>query len=102
MPMSLQVMYPITADTNFDYDYYSATHMPLVDKRMGAHIDDVLITKGIAGGPDVPPGMYAVATMIFSDQAALGAALAAAGPVIGDIPNFTNSTPQMLIGEVIS
>jgi hypothetical protein len=62
--------------------------MPLVDKHMGAHIDDVLIAKDIAGGPDVPPGMYAVATMIFSDHAALGAALDAAGPVISDIPKL--------------
>jgi hypothetical protein len=58
--------------------------MPLVDKHMGAHIDDVLITKDIAGGPDVPPGMYAVATMIFSDHAALDAA----GPVISDTPKL--------------
>lgn len=101
MPLSLQVIYPITDETHFDYDYYLGTHMPMVGERMGAHIENVLVTKGLAGGPDTPPPFYAVASMTFADQAALDAAMGAAGPVIGDIPNFTNSQPQMLVGEVI-
>jgi hypothetical protein len=32
----------------------------------------------------------------------MDAALAAAGPVLDDIANFTNVTPDMLIGQVIS
>ncbi|MDA7428451.1 EthD family reductase [Primorskyibacter aestuariivivens] len=101
MPLSLQVIYPITDETHFDYDYYLGTHMPMVGEHMGAHIDNVLVTKGLAGGPDVPPPIYAVATMTFADQAALDAAMAAAPPVIADIANFTNTKPQMLVGEVI-
>ena len=34
-------------------------------------------------------------------KATLGAALGAAGPVLEDLANFTNVTPEMLIGEVI-
>jgi uncharacterized protein (TIGR02118 family) len=101
MAMSLQVIYPITDSTQFDFDYYLGTHMPLVGEHMGPHIESVLVTKGLAGGPDAPPASYAVATMLFADKGALDAAMAVAGPVIADIPNFTNSTPQMLIGEVI-
>lgn len=102
MAASLQVIYHVGDDTHFDHDYYLATHMPLVGQHMGPHIKDVLVTKGLAGGPDTPPGSYAVATMTFADGDALNAALAVAGPVLADIPNFTNVQPQMLIGEVIA
>ncbi len=63
------------------------------------HISDTVVTKGLAGGPDTPPAFHAVATMVFVDQGAMDAALGAAGPVLADIPNFTNAAPQMLIGQ---
>lgn len=102
MTVSLQVIYPIEDDTHFDDDYYLGTHMPLVGEHMGGHIEQVLVTKGIAGGPNTPPGSYAVATMTFADNDALNAAMAASGPVLADLPNFTNSRAQMLIGEVVA
>jgi len=101
MALSLQVIYPVTGDTSFDMEYYLGTHMPMVGEHMGAHIQSTLVTKGLAGGPDTPPPFYAVASMIFADQDALNAAMAAAPPVIADIPNFTNTQPQMLVGEVV-
>ncbi len=63
--------------------------------------------------PSKAPGQ-AIAPQVVSDNAndldsggraplaALDAALGAAGPVIADIGNFTNTRPQMLIGEVIA
>ena len=100
MSISLQVVYPITDDTSFDYDYYFSTHMALVNEFMGPHIATTLVTKGLAGGPDVPPPFYAIASFVFADQAAMDAAMGAAGPVLADIPKFTNTQPQMLIGQV--
>jgi len=102
MSVSLQVLYPIGDGTTFDLDYYKATHLALVDEYMGAQIERVLVTYGLAGGPDTPPGYHAVATMVFADQDAMNAALGAAKPVLDDIPNFTNVAPEMLIGEVIA
>lgn len=102
MPVSLQVLYATTDDTTFDHAYYAATHLPLAAKVMGPFCDSMSAVKGLAGGPDTPPGFHTVATMIFADQAALDGALAAAGPVLEDIPNFFNSAPQMLIGEVVA
>lgn len=102
MTISLQVLYSTEDDTTFDHDYYATKHMALVDEYMGAHIDKTMIVKGLAGGPDVPAGFHAIATMTFTDQAAMDAALAAGAPVLGDIPNFYNGQPQMLIGEVLA
>lgn len=101
MPNTLQVMYPIGDDTSFDYAYYLSTHMQLVGEHMGPHIDRTLVTKGIAGGPDVPPGFYAVASIVFKSDDDMGAAMKASGPVLADIPNFTNTKPLTLIGEAV-
>jgi len=102
MSVSLQVLYPVAEGTQFDHDYYTATHIPLVGEHMGAHIESTSISKGLAGGPDVPAGFYVVATMVFASMENLQAALEVAGPVLADIPNFTNSEVQMLIGEIIA
>ncbi|MDQ2091316.1 EthD family reductase [Marimonas arenosa] len=101
MTVSLQVAHPAADGTTFDYDYYLSTHMALVDEYMGPHIKSTLVTKGLAGGPDTPPPFHAIATIVFADQATMDAALAASDPVLKDIPNFTDSTPQILIGEVV-
>ena len=101
MSVSLQVIYPIGTETHFDFDYYVGTHLPLVGEHMGSHIERTVVTKGIVGGPDEAAGHYAIATIIFEDQDAMNDAMSKAGPVLADLPNFTNVKPQMLIGEVI-
>ena len=102
MPVTLQVMYPKVDGTKFDMDYYLATHLPMVGEHMGPHISSTLVTKGVGGpAPGAPAGYYAVASIIFADQAAMDAAMAVAGPVVADIANFTDTEPQMLVGEVI-
>lgn len=102
MPLTLQVLYPVSSDSTFDFAYYTETHLALVMKHMGPHIQSAQAVKGLAGGPDTPAGYHAVATMIFADKAALDAGLAVADPVLADIPNYTNVAPQMLIGEVLN
>ena len=102
MTLSLQVIYPVSDGSQFDMNYYQDTHLPMVGEHMGQHIQSATVTKGLAGGPDTPAGYHAVATILFAGQTEMDAALAAAGPVLDDIANFTNVTPDMLIGEVIS
>jgi len=100
--LAVHVLYPIGDDTSFDFDYYATKHMDIVRSSMGPHFDTVVLTKGLAGGPDTPPAYHAIATIVCKDQAALDAMLAAADPAMADIPNFTNVQPQLLIGEVIA
>ncbi|MEM7439637.1 MAG: EthD family reductase [Pseudomonadota bacterium] len=102
MPVSMQVAYPKTADSTFDKDYYLSTHMALVGEHMGAHIQSTVVTQGFAGGaPGSDAPFHVIATIIFADQAAMDAAMANGGPVVGDIPNFYNAQPVMMVGEVI-
>jgi uncharacterized protein (TIGR02118 family) len=100
MPASLQVLYSAGKGTHFDHDYYANKHFVIVDDCVGEHIQSRVVTKGNASGPDTPPGYHAIATILFADQAAMDAAMSKLGPAIEDIPNFTNSQPEMLIGEV--
>ena len=102
MSLSIQVLYPISDDTNFDFEYYVDKHLPLVGETMGAHIENVLVTKGIAGGPGVPPSYYAIATITFKNQSEMDLAMSNIDTAVNDIPNFTNTKPVMLIGEVVS
>ena len=101
MTVSLQVLYPTENGTTFDFDYYASTHSEIVGQYMAPHVEKVVVTKGLSGGPDTPAGYHIIATFLFSDQAALDAALAAIGPIVEDIPNFFSGQPQILIGEVI-
>lgn len=100
MTVSLQVLYPTDNETTFDHAYYGSKHMKIVDEHMGSFIKSTTIVKGVAGGPDTPPGFHAIATIIFENQDTLNAALAAGGAAMADIPNFYNGQPQVLIGEV--
>ena len=100
MAITLQVLYPVADGTHFNDAYYASTHMNLVTEHMGQHIQHAVVTKGMAGGPDTPPAFHAIATFVFADKNALDATLAASAPVLADIPNFTNATPQMLIGQM--
>ncbi len=102
MTNSLQVLYPTDHGSTFDHDYYATKHMAIVGENIGQHIENTLVTKGLAGAPATPAGFHAVATITFADQRALDAAMAAIGPAVDDIPNFYSGQPQMLIGEVVS
>ncbi len=99
MPVTLQVIYPNTDGTSFDYGYFMSTHMGIVGDCIGEHIQSTLVSKGIAGGPDTPPGYHAIASIVFANQEALDEAMGKLGPVLEDVPNYTNSQPQVLIGE---
>lgn len=101
MAASLQVIYEVSDGSTFDYEYYTTKHFAIVDANIGEFITSQLVTKGSANAPDQPPSIHAIATFTFENGAALEAAFAAAGPVLEDLQNFTNVTPQMLIGEVI-
>lgn len=101
MSASLQVLYPNADGTHFDYDYYVNTHLAMVGEAWGELLERTVVTKGMAGGPDTPPGFHAVATLVFNSGDAMQEAMGKAAPLLADIPNFTDCQPQMLIGEVI-
>ncbi len=102
MAIAVNVLYPVSEGSRFDTAYYGQSHMKLVAEHWGKYFQSCLGTRGDAGGPDTPPKYHATATIVFPDQSALDAAMQNGAEVMADIPNFTNVTPEMLIGEVFA
>lgn len=89
-------MYPRTDDdSTFDMDYYTSTHMPMLADALG----DACKAWGasaVAAGP-----WQAIGWVTVESQDAFNAAMGEHGAAImADVANYTNVSPEMVIGEV--
>jgi uncharacterized protein (TIGR02118 family) len=103
MPFHATVLYPNDEDATFDKDYYLKTHMPLVMEKFGKHGLKKWEVLWYHPGPDGAKPQYSVgATLIFDSGEDLVKALSSedAGPVFGDVKNFSNKGPVFLGGEL--
>lgn len=93
------LLYPNDSDTRFDFDYYLQTHIPMAKKVFG---DGIEVSRGMSA-PDGTLPKYVVIVRIPIESVDQFTRLAAekAGPVMADIPNFTNVTPLMQFDEVL-
>lgn len=88
-------MYPKTDDSSFDMDYYTSTHMPMLVDALGD------ACKGWGASTTKSDNWEAYGWAIVESQEAFDAALASAGAAImGDIPNYTNVQPELIVGDV--
>lgn len=102
--ISLTVLYPKTADSHFDMDYYLNIHTPLVRERLTpVGLTGVDLQAGMAGAAPDSPAVYAMICQLqFTTVEELQAALAVHGPELtGDIPNFTNVQPMMQVSQAV-
>jgi uncharacterized protein (TIGR02118 family) len=93
----LFVTYPAKDDARFERRYYVDTHLPLVEKQWRPYG----LTSASAYFPaDARASEVAVAILSFADEMSIDAALgsAAAAVVMGDLPNFTDLTPEISRG----
>jgi len=101
MPIEVTVLYP--ADASFKLDYYLSSHMPMVLEKFGPHGMTgyrVLKLTGTASGDPAPYSIQA--TLMFKDEEGYQTALKnEAGPVLGDIPNFSDKNPILITGDVV-
>jgi uncharacterized protein (TIGR02118 family) len=88
------ILYPRTDDSTFDMDYYVGSHMPMFAEVVGEACQGW-------GAAAVPAGKYAAfGWMSVTSKDAFDAAMAEGGSkVIGDVPNYTNVRPEMIVGE---
>ncbi|KAK7509286.1 uncharacterized protein IWZ02DRAFT_465905 [Phyllosticta citriasiana] len=100
-PVTVSVLYPTAPDATFNLEYYLQTHMPLVQEHFGLHgLIGYRVQKLVSTATgDASP--YSIMCLLeFPDRAAWDNALTqAAGPVMADVPNFSNKAPTFLIGE---
>lgn len=101
--IKVSVHYPNGEGATFDYDYYAQRHMPLVAQRLGSALKGTAIDRGIGGGgPGEPPAFLASGHLLFDSVEDFQAAFAPhAAEIEGDIPNYTNTKPTIVVNEVL-
>lgn len=100
----LTALYPKTADSRFDMDYYLNQHTPLVQERLTPMgLTGIDLEEGLAGGaPDSPAAYVLIGRLKFNTIEELQTALTVHGPeLMGDIPNFTDVQPLMQISRIV-
>jgi uncharacterized protein (TIGR02118 family) len=101
---TVTVVYPRAEGATFDFDYYEATHLPLVARRWGdAGLTGAKALRGVGAANGGPPAYLAIALISFDSAESLRAAMTGPhiGEIAGDIPNFTNVQPVIQINETI-
>lgn len=92
--LAVTILYPRNDSSTFDMDYYTSTHMPLFADVLG----DACQGWGAA---TIAAGQWmAMGWAMVTDQASFDAAMGARGAeVMGDVPNYTNVQPELIVGE---
>jgi len=98
----VSVMYPNDKGSKFDMDYYVNKHMPMVGERCGDVLKGMTVDQGMAGGaPGQPPTYSAVGCLLFESVEDFQKAFTPhTEEIMGDIPNYTDTTPIIQISEV--
>jgi uncharacterized protein (TIGR02118 family) len=100
--IKVSVLYPNGAGAKFDMNYYLASHMPMVQKKLGATLKGMAVEEGLGGIPPGSPAPYlATGHLLFDSVEDFGAAFNVhAESIMADIPNYTNTQPTIQIGVV--
>jgi uncharacterized protein (TIGR02118 family) len=98
----VSVSYPAVEDQHFDHNYYQNEHRALIRELLEPHgLQRLEIDECLANGAGKPPAVVAAAHMVFADQAAFQAGMAAAGKALGaDMKNYTDTPPTVVISEM--
>ena len=60
------MFYPNAAGSTFDMPYYLNTHMPMVQRKLGAALKGTFVEHGLGGGqPGSPPVYVAIGHLLF-------------------------------------
>ena len=95
--VKVSVLYPRNEGSTFDMEYYNAKHRAIVERALGPV--EFSCEEGL---PDQP--FMAVGHLLYESMDAMQSAMGSpdAAEAMADVPNFTNATPQLQIGTIIS
>ena len=102
--IKVSVMYPGGEGNTFDMDYYLNTHIPMVESLLGDALKGASVDNGLGGAmPGSPAPYMAIGHLYFDTVEAFGNAFAPnADKIMGDIPNYTNTQPEVQMSEVVA
>jgi uncharacterized protein (TIGR02118 family) len=93
--ISVHILYPKTDESSFDMDYYTATHMPMLADALGDACTGWGATAAMGGDYE------AIGWAMVTSKEAFDAAMAEHGAkIMGDVANYTNVAPELVMGEV--
>jgi uncharacterized protein (TIGR02118 family) len=101
--IKITILYPNADGATFDFDYYRDRHMKGIQTKCGAALTKVSIERGVGGGsPGAPAAFIAIGHLYFESMDTMQSSF---GPLVGDaladIPNFTNTLPEIQFSEVV-
>jgi uncharacterized protein (TIGR02118 family) len=101
--IKVTILYANGDGKNFNMDYYSNKHMPMVAGLLGDSLKMYEIDKGIAGrAPGDPIPYLAIGYFYFNKLSEFQHSFAPhAEKIRQDIPNYTNIQPVIQISEVV-
>lgn len=101
MSFSITVLYP--GDAKFNMQYYLSSHMPLVKRLWTPHGLKSYRVLSLVATPsgDKPPYGVQCALEFTTREEFEGALKACAPEVLGDVPNFSDRDPILMIGEQV-
>jgi uncharacterized protein (TIGR02118 family) len=99
---NVSIIYPNTAGSRLDLDYYLYQHMPMTLEKLSPALKRVSVEHGLGGAfPGTAPEFAAICHLYFDSVEAF---LTAFGPhaaeLQGDIPNYTDVRPIIQYSEV--
>jgi uncharacterized protein (TIGR02118 family) len=99
MPYSMTLLYPPGTDKTFDENYYTTSHMPLVQKTWG----DKGLLSWFVSKLDPSTGYTIQCVLIWESEEKFKSAMgsADAAKVMGDIPNYSSEKPVTYLGTQI-
>jgi len=99
--ITVTVLYPNNKDGRFDMAYYLKTHIPMVQRKLGAALKSVGVEQGLVGiEAGSPPPYLVLARLRFDSLEAFQSAFAPhAKAIMADIPNYTNIQPVIQYNE---
>ena len=102
--IKVSVFYPNGPQAKFDMQYYTARHIPLVQRLCGAELKSVAVEGGIAGAtPGSAPSFLAMGHLLFDSVEAFQSSFGPhASEIVGDVPNYTNIQPVIQISQVMT
>jgi uncharacterized protein (TIGR02118 family) len=101
--IKVSILYPYRENVRFDFDYYCGKHMKLAARYFEPELRGWSVDKGISGGePNTVASFVAAGHFLFDSREAFEKVFApVAGELVADIPNYTDSAPQIVISEVL-
>ena len=102
--IKVTVLYPNEEGKKFDHGYFTGSHLSLVQDLMGPMgLVKAEMEKGVSGAdPNAPAPFVALVHLHFNTVDEVHAAFTThGGPIMGDIPNYTDIKPTIQISETL-